>query len=118
MKTSHFDQAGGINEYAEKNFPHCFPRHFRTKQDADADTRVVRRIARDTVERGRTLDSIMAQYQTYVKPMHTEWVEPSKTRADVLVNSETGHSVGIALKMIANHLRVESGIIDEENSSS
>ena len=91
---------------------------FRTKQDADSDTRVVRRIARDTVERGRTLDSIMAQYQTHVKPMHTEWVEPSKTRADVLVNSETGHSVAIALKMLANHLRVEGGIIVEENGSS
>ena len=81
-------------------------------QDADSDTRVVRRIARDTVERGRTLESIMKQYQTYVKPMHAEWVEPSKTRADVIVNSETGHSVDIALKMLANHLRVESGIDD------
>ena len=86
-------------------------------QDADADTRVVRRIARDTVERGRTLESIMKQYETYVKPMHAEWVEPSKTRADVIVNSETGHSVDIATKMLANHLRIESGIIDDEKES-
>lgn len=59
-------------------------------KDADSDTRVLRRIARDTVERGRTLESIMTQYQKFVKPMHEEWVEPSKARADIIVNSETG----------------------------
>ena len=59
-------------------------------KDADSDTRVLRRIARDTVERGRTLESIMTQYQNFVKPMHEEWVEPSKTGADIIVNSETG----------------------------
>ena len=59
----------------------------------------------------------MKQYQAFVKPMHSEWVEPSKTRADVIINSETGHSVDIGMKMVANHLRVISGIIDEENAS-
>jgi len=78
--------------------------------DADSDTRAVRRINRDMVERGRTLDSIMKQYQETVKPMHSQFVEPSKARADVIVNSETGHSVDIAVKMITNHLRVQASL--------
>lgn len=78
----------------------------------------MRRISRDTLERGRTLESIMKQYQSTVKPMHNEWVEPCKPRADVIVNSETGHSVNIAIKMLANHLRVEGGINKDEKESS
>jgi uridine kinase len=81
--------------------------------DADTDTRVIRRIRRDTIERGRTLDSIMAQYQTFVKPMHAQWVEPSKAQADVIVNSETGHSQNIAIAMLKNHLSVASGMLNE-----
>jgi uridine kinase len=60
----------------------------------------------------------MTQYQEFVKPMHAAWVEPSKTRADVIVNSETGHSVERAIVMLSNHLRVASGIIEEEVSQS
>jgi uridine kinase len=86
------------------------PEHDVLSQDADSDTRVVRRIRRDTVERGRTLDSIMLQYETFVKPMHAEWVGPSKTKADVIVNSENGHSTQIALDMLSNHLKVAGGI--------
>jgi len=56
----------------------------------------------------------MKQYQDTVKPMHSQFVEPSKTRADVIVNSETGHSVDIAVAMITNHLRVESGLTAED----
>lgn len=82
--------------------------------DADPDTRAVRRIKRDMDERGRTLDSVMTQYQATVKPMHNAFVEPSKARADVIVNSETGHSVGLAVKMIANHLRVAVSGREEE----
>jgi len=77
--------------------------------DADSDTRVVRRIRRDTVERGRTLDSIMEQYESHVKPMHSQWVEPSKACADVIINSETGTSQKIAVDMLTNHLRVVGG---------
>lgn len=78
--------------------------------DADSDTRVLRRIRRDTVERGRTLDSIMAQYESHVKPMHGQWVEPSKAKADVIINSETGNSQKIAIDMLTNHLRAEGNI--------
>jgi len=77
--------------------------------DADSDTRVVRRIRRDTVERARTLDSIMEQYESHVKPMHSQWVEPSKACADVIINSETGTSQKIAVDMLTNHLRVVGG---------
>lgn len=82
--------------------------------DADSDTRVVRRIRRDTVERGRTLDSIMCQYETFVKPMHAEWVQPSKSKADVIVNSENGKSTNIALDILSNHLLVAGGILQKE----
>lgn len=78
--------------------------------DADSDTRVLRRIRRDTVERGRTTESIIAQYESHVKPMHSEWVEPSKTKADVIINSETGSSQKIAIDMLSNHLRVAGGL--------
>ncbi len=90
---------------------------FRNFQDADSDTRAVRRITRDMVERGRTLDSIMMQYQATVKPMHSQFVEPSKARADVIVNSETGHSVDIAVQMITNHLRVQAALLDEQEQN-
>ena len=68
------------------------------------------------VERGRTLDSIMKQYQETVKPMHSQFVEPSKARADVIVNSETGHSVDIAVKMITNHLRILAALPPYDNN--
>lgn len=78
--------------------------------DADSDTRVLRRIRRDTVERGRTTVSIIKQYESHVKPMHSEWVEPSKAKADVIINSETGSSQKIAIDMLSNHLRVAASL--------
>lgn len=53
--------------------------------DTDADLRILRRIQRDMVERGRTLDSIITQYIETVRPMHIEFVEPSKRFADIIV---------------------------------
>ena len=53
--------------------------------DTDADVRILRRILRDVKERGRTLESVMEQYLTTVKPMHEQFVEPSKRYADVIV---------------------------------
>eukprot|EP00529_Nitzschia_sp_RCC80_P002039 CAMPEP_0113449774 /NCGR_PEP_ID=MMETSP0014_2-20120614/5479_1 /TAXON_ID=2857 /ORGANISM="Nitzschia sp." /LENGTH=240 /DNA_ID=CAMNT_0000341075 /DNA_START=193 /DNA_END=915 /DNA_ORIENTATION=+ /assembly_acc=CAM_ASM_000159 len=78
--------------------------------DAASDTRVVRRIRRDTVERGRTLDSIMKQYEATVKPMHAAWVEPSKPRADVVINAETDYSQRISVQVLSNHMRAASGL--------
>ena len=53
--------------------------------DTDADVRILRRILRDVKERARTLDSVVTQYLTKVKPMHEAFVEPSKKRADVII---------------------------------
>ena len=53
--------------------------------DTDADVRILRRIVRDVKERGRTLDSVVTQYLSTVKPMHEAFVEPSKKNADIIV---------------------------------
>jgi uridine kinase len=66
--------------------------------DADADIRLIRRIERDTHERGRPLDEIIEQYLSTVQPMHLEFVEPSKRYADVIV-PRGGHNA-IAIEMI------------------
>lgn len=55
--------------------------------EADADERILRRIVRDVKERGRDIDNIMEQYLTTVKPMHYLYVEPTKTTADIVINS-------------------------------
>lgn len=56
--------------------------------DADADVRILRRIMRDVKKRGRSLDSVVNQYLTTVKPMHQQFVEPSKRYADIVVLEE------------------------------
>ena len=66
--------------------------------DADADIRLIRRIRRDTVVRGRTLESVLDQYLTTVQPMHLLFVEPSKRYADVIV--PRGGSNLVAIEMI------------------
>lgn len=66
--------------------------------DTDADVRIIRRILRDVRERGRTLDSVVSQYLTTVKPMHEQFVEPSKKYADIIV-PEGGYNV-VALEML------------------
>ena len=53
--------------------------------DTDADVRILRRIVRDVKSRGRTLDSVVTQYLTTVKPMHEQFVEPSKRKADLII---------------------------------
>lgn len=65
--------------------------------DTEADLRFIRRLRRDIQERGRTVDSVVEQYLTTVRPMHQEFVEPSKRYADVII-PEGGHNeVGIDL---------------------
>jgi uridine kinase len=66
--------------------------------DADADIRLIRRIERDTHDRGRPLDEIIEQYLSTVQPMHLQFVEPSKRYADVIV-PRGGHNA-IAIEMI------------------
>lgn len=65
--------------------------------DTDADLRFIRRLRRDLSERGRTLESVVSQYLSTVRPMHLEFIEPSKRFADVII-PEGGHNeVGIDL---------------------
>lgn len=65
--------------------------------DTDADLRFIRRLVRDMRDRGRTLESVVEQYQKTVRPMHLEFVEPSKRYADIII-PEGGHNeVGIDL---------------------
>lgn len=66
--------------------------------DTDADVRIIRRIVRDVEERGRTLESIVSQYLTTVKPMHEQFVEPSKKYADIII-PEGGYN-RVALEML------------------
>ena len=53
--------------------------------DTDADTRLIRRIRRDVSERGRTLESVLSQFENTVKPMHDKYVQPSRAAADIVV---------------------------------
>ena len=71
--------------------------------DTDADVRLCRRIKRDVTKRGRTLESVVDQYQTTVKPMHEQYVEPSKKFADIIV-PEGGQNL-VALDMIMGRIR-------------
>lgn len=74
--------------------------------ETDADVRILRRAQRDVEERGRSLSSVINQYLTTVKPMHEQFVEPSRKFADIVV-LEGGHNL-VALDMIvqriANHI--------------
>ena len=71
--------------------------------DTDADIRLIRRLKRDILERGRPLDEIIDQYVTTVQPMHLEFVEPSKRYADVIV-PRGGHNE-VAIEMIVAKIR-------------
>lgn len=71
--------------------------------DTDADVRLCRRIVRDVRERGRTLESVVEQYQNTVKPMHEQYVEPSKKFADIIV-PEGGKNL-VALDMIMGRIK-------------
>ena len=78
--------------------------------DTDADVRLCRRIKRDVNKRGRTLESVLAQYQDTVKPMHEKYVEPSKKYADIVV-PEGGKNL-VALDMIMG--RIERHLAEAE----
>ncbi|MEE0800495.1 MAG: uridine kinase [Gemmiger sp.] len=75
--------------------------------DTDADVRILRRIVRDVKERGRTLDSVVNQYLTTVKPMHEQFVEPSKRKADLIVPEGGQNMVALdmLIKWVATHLQ-------------
>ncbi|MFC7441918.1 uridine kinase [Laceyella putida] len=71
--------------------------------DTDADVRILRRIERDIKERGRTFESVMKQYLNVVRPMHLQFIEPSKRYADLII-PEGGHNQ-VAINLLINHIR-------------
>ena len=71
--------------------------------DADADVRILRRIVRDVRDRGRSLESVINQYLSTVKPMHELYVEPSRKRADIIIPGG-GHNE-VALDMLSRQVR-------------
>ena len=66
--------------------------------DAESDLRIIRRLQRDIIERGRTVETVIEQYLTTVRPMHLEFVEPSKCYADIII--PRGGLNAIAIDMI------------------
>ncbi|HSJ25476.1 MAG TPA: uridine kinase [Longimicrobiales bacterium] len=75
----------------------------RVYVDTDADVRLIRRLERDIRERGRSVDSVIQQYTDTVRPMHLEFVEPSKRYADLIV-PEGGHN-RVAVEMLVTRVR-------------
>ena len=81
--------------------------------DADADERILRRVIRDTKERGRDIENIMEQYLATVKPMHYLYVEPTRRLADIVVNSGKNP---IAFRIIKNTIKDILEAEDKEES--
>lgn len=75
--------------------------------DTDADERLIRRILRDVQERGRSLESVISQYQTTVKPMHEQFVEPTKRHADLII--PLGGENQVAMSMLMNKIKMILG---------
>ena len=91
----------GILIFAEPKL--CELMDIKVFVDTDADVRILRRIIRDVKHRGRSLDSVIDQYLTTVKPMHEQFVEPSKRRADIII-PEGGENI-VALDMLIQRVR-------------
>ncbi|MFM1525224.1 MULTISPECIES: uridine kinase [Helcococcus] len=79
--------------------------------EADADERILRRIQRDVIERGRTLESVITQYRDTVKIMHDTFIEPSKKYADIII--PYGGKNVIAIEMLMNTI---SSIVDNHKN--
>jgi uridine kinase len=91
----------GILIYAEPELRKLFD--VKIYVDTDADIRLIRRLKRDIAERGRTVESVVKQYESTVRPMHMEFVEPSKRYADLIV-PEGGENT-VALDFLFARLR-------------
>lgn len=95
----------GIMLFVEKEL--CDLMDIKVFVDTDADVRILRRIVRDVKERGRSLESVIGQYLTTVKPMHEQFVEPSKRRADIIVpeGGENQVALEMLIERVNKHLK-------------
>ena len=91
----------GILIFADKRL--CSEMDIKIFVDTDADVRILRRIVRDVRDRGRSLESVVNQYLNTVKPMHEQFVEPSKRNADIII-PEGGHNT-VAMEMVMERIR-------------
>lgn len=90
----------GILIFTDKRL--CKEMDIKIFVDTDADVRILRRIIRDVKKRGRSLDSVVDQYLDTVKPMHEQFVEPSKKNADIII-PEGGRNI-VALDMVMDRV--------------
>jgi uridine kinase len=65
--------------------------------ETDPDVRLIRRLRRDVTERGRSVESVLSQYENYVRPMHQQFIEPSKRYADIIIPEGVENRVGVDL---------------------
>lgn len=86
---------------------------FRVYVDTPDDIRLMRRMKRDITERGRTFERTLEQYERTIRPMHFEFVEPSKRHADIIIpeGSQTGISVEFLCSMVRERLRDEEKVL-------
>ncbi len=75
--------------------------------DADADDRLIRLIARDCIERGRTPEMVISRYQEVLKPMHCQYIEPSKRFADLIVPQ--GGANTVAMRLLTDYIESRLG---------
>lgn len=101
----------GILIYTDKRL--CDLCDIKLFVDTDADVRFIRRLRRDVNKRGRSMESVINQYLSTVKPMHEQFVEPSKAKADLII-PEGGHNT-IAIGMIVDAIRKK---MKQENENS
>ena len=110
---SHFDMTGATISYHLKILKQadlifesrelCSLMDIKLYVDTDADVRILRRITRDVRDRGRSLESVIDQYLHTVKPMHEQFVEPSKKNADIII-PQGGYN-RVALEMVIQRVR-------------
>jgi uridine kinase len=93
----------GILIFAEKTLRDCFD--LKIFVDTPPDIRLIRRLDRDTNERGRTPESVTRQYLNTVRPMHNTFVEPMRNLADLIVPGE--RDLTVATNLILSHLHVQ-----------
>ncbi|MCC3356623.1 uridine kinase [Bacillus sp. REN16] len=79
--------------------------------DTDADIRIIRRMLRDIKDRGRTLDSVIEQYETVVRPMHNQFCEPTKRYADIIIPEGGQNHVAIDLMVTKIQTILEQNVI-------
>ena len=82
--------------------------------DTDGDDRLMRIIKRDIEERGRTVSDVLRHYETFVKPMHNQFIEPTKRLADIIIPQ--GGSNQVAIDIMASRIRMQLNQMKQQNS--